>query len=66
MKTRPRLNALEMYSTGYDSKNGIPNKTYRQEMQNISINSVIPQIQLTSYSLVVRIKKTFNYFPMLI
>jgi len=27
MKTRPRLNALEMYSTGCDSKNGIPNNT---------------------------------------
>jgi hypothetical protein len=27
MKTRPKLNALEMYSTGCDSKNGIPNNT---------------------------------------
>ena len=27
MKTRPRLNALDMYSTGCDSKNGIPNNT---------------------------------------
>lgn len=35
MKTRPRLNALEMYSTGYDNKNGIPTKTYRREMQSI-------------------------------
>lgn len=24
MKTRPRLNALEMYSTGYDAKKGKP------------------------------------------
>lgn len=44
MSTRPRtrLNVLEMYSIGCDSKNSIPNKTYIWELEMISINYVIP------------------------
>ena len=49
MSTRPRtrLNVLEMYSIGCDSKNSIPNKTYIWELEMISINYVIPCIHLT-------------------